>query len=222
MIRLILRRDRIRIPLWIAAIAGVIVGSAASVTEGYATQEEINAYAASVGANPAVVAMNGPAYALDTIGGVVVYETTLIGVVGVALMSLLFVTRHTRTEEETGRAELIQAGVVGGHARLAATLVVVAATNLLLGGLLAIGLASIELPLAARLPSASPWPASGLFSPRWPPWPPRSPSTVAPPQASPARFSAPPTCCAPPATSEAVFFPGSPRSGGPRPCARSA
>jgi len=151
MIRLILRRDRIRIPLWIAAIAGVIVGSAASVTEVYATQEEINAYASSVGENPAVVAMNGPAYALDTIGGVVVYETTLIGVVGVALMSLLFVTRHTRTEEETGRAELIQAGVVGGHARLAATLVVVAATNLLLGGLLAIGLASIELPLGGSV-----------------------------------------------------------------------
>jgi len=146
MIRLILRRDRIRIPLWILAIAAVIVGSAASVTEVYSTQSELDAYAASVGENPAVIAMNGPPYGLDTIGGVVVYETSLIGVVGIALMSLLLVTRHTRAEEETGRAELLQAGEVGRHARLSATLVVAAATNLVLGALLAAGLASIGLP----------------------------------------------------------------------------
>jgi ABC-2 type transport system permease protein len=151
MIRLILRRDRLRIPLWIVGIAGLILSSAASVIGVYATQAEIDAYAASVGTNPAVVAMNGPAYALDTIGGVVVYETTLIGVVGIALMSLLLVTRHTRTEEETGRAELIQAGVVGRHARLAATLVVATVVNLGLGALLALGLASLDLPVDGAL-----------------------------------------------------------------------
>jgi ABC-2 type transport system permease protein len=151
MIRLILRRDRIRIPVWIFAIVGIILSSAASVIGVYATQAEIDAYASSVGGNPAVIAMNGPAYALDTIGGVVVYETSLIGVVGIALMSLLLVTRHTRTEEETGRAELIQAGVVGRHARLTATLVVVTAVNLLLGVVLSAGLASLDLPVQGSL-----------------------------------------------------------------------
>ncbi|MGH2699435.1 MAG: ABC transporter permease, partial [Actinomycetota bacterium] len=145
MIRLILRRDRIRIPLWIVAIAGLILSSAASVIGVYATQEELDAYASSVGSNPAVVAMNGPAYALDTIGGVVVYETTLIGVVGVALMSLLLVTRHTLAEEETGRAELVQSAVVGRHARLASSLIVVGLANLLLGLILAGGLTALGL-----------------------------------------------------------------------------
>jgi ABC-2 type transport system permease protein len=147
MIRLILRRDRIRIPLWILAISGIILSSAAGVSEVYATQEELDAYASSVGSNPAVIAMNGPPYALDTIGGVVVYETVLIAIIGGALMSLLLVTRHTRAEEETGRAELVQAAVVGKHAGLAAALTVVAGANLVLGIILIAGLISLDLPV---------------------------------------------------------------------------
>ena len=41
-------------------------------------------------------------------------------------MSILLVVRHTRADEETGRAELVGAGVVGRHAPLAAALVVAA------------------------------------------------------------------------------------------------
>ncbi|MGH2735758.1 MAG: ABC transporter permease [Actinomycetota bacterium] len=149
--RLVLRRDRIRIPVWIAALAGLVVASAASVIEIYGTQQEIDVYAASVGGNPAVVAMTGPPHALDTIGGVVVYETTLVAVVGVALMSIFLVTRHTRGEEETGRAELLQAAVVGRHARLTATLFVAAVTNLLLGLIIAVGLASLDLPVGGAV-----------------------------------------------------------------------
>ena len=147
LIRFVLRRDRLRIPIWILAIAGIILSSAAGVSEVYATQQELDAYAESIGSNPAVVAMNGPPYALRTTGGVVVYETVLIAVIGVVLMSLLLVTRHTRAEEETGRAELIQAGVVGRHAGLAATLIVVGAVNLLLGAILIVGLISLDLPV---------------------------------------------------------------------------
>ena len=39
-----------------------------------------------------------------------------------ALMSALTVVRHTRQNEETGRAELVGAAVVGRHAGLAAAL----------------------------------------------------------------------------------------------------
>ena len=38
-------------------------------------------------------------------------------------MAILLVVRHTRAEEETGRAELVGAGVVGRHAPLAAALI---------------------------------------------------------------------------------------------------
>jgi ABC-2 type transport system permease protein len=43
-------------------------------------------------------------------------------------MSILLVTRHTRVEERTGRAELVRADVVGCHAELIATLIVAVLT----------------------------------------------------------------------------------------------
>src|SRR5699024_655615 len=48
-----------------------------------------------------------------------------------ALMSILLVTRHTRLEEQTGRAELIRANVTGSHALLTAALVVALIANAL-------------------------------------------------------------------------------------------
>jgi len=58
-----------------------------------------------------------------------------------ALLSALSVVRHTRQNEETGRAELVGAAVVGRHAGLAAALVVTVGANLALAA--AIGLAGI-------------------------------------------------------------------------------
>ena len=48
-------------------------------------------------------------------------------------MSILIVVRHTRAEEETGRAELVGAGVVGRHAPLAAALLAAAIADVALG-----------------------------------------------------------------------------------------
>ena len=64
-----------------------------------------------------------------------------------ALMSALAVVRHTRQNEETGRAELVGAAVVGRHAGLAAALIVTVGANLVLAGLL--GLVGIATGLPA-------------------------------------------------------------------------
>ncbi|MBV6702459.1 ABC transporter permease [Kitasatospora aureofaciens] len=61
------------------------------------------------------------------------------------LMSILIVTRHTRAEEETGRAELVRSAAVGRHAHLAAALAT-AAADLALGLLLAAGLPGLGIP----------------------------------------------------------------------------
>src|SRR5699024_8083674 len=47
-----------------------------------------------------------------------------------ALMSILLITRHTRAEEESGRAELVRANVVGRQAHLTAALIVAVLANL--------------------------------------------------------------------------------------------
>ena len=68
--------------------------------------------------------MNGRPDALDTIGGIVAYETTMTALVVTALMVIFLVVRHTRAEEESGRAELLRATVTGRHAATAAAVLV--------------------------------------------------------------------------------------------------
>ena len=69
----------------------------------------------------------------------------------IALIALLTVIRHTRTEEETGRRELVGATVVGRHAALAAALIVTLAASLLLAVVVAAGMAGQGLPTAGSV-----------------------------------------------------------------------
>ena len=64
-------------------------------------------------ANPALIAMAGPARALNTVGGQVTWQATAFGAIVAGLMSMFLVGRHTRAEEESGRDELVRA--VGGR-----------------------------------------------------------------------------------------------------------
>ena len=52
------------------------------------------------------------------------YETTMTALVVTALMVTFLVVRHTRAEEESGRAELLRATVTGRHAATAAAVLV--------------------------------------------------------------------------------------------------
>src|SRR5262249_44096901 len=73
----------------------------------------------------------------------------------VGLMSVLTVVRHTRTEEETGRLELLGATVVGRNAPLTAALLVTGLANVVIAVLAALGL------MATGLAPAGSW-AFGL------------------------------------------------------------
>jgi ABC-2 type transport system permease protein len=116
LVRLALRRDRVRIPLWVAGIAGLVSFSAAAVPGLYPEQPQIDAYASLVGGSPLTVAFSGPPRGLHTIAGIIVYEVSFTAIVGVMLMAVMTTTRHTRAEEERGRSELLRATEVGRHA----------------------------------------------------------------------------------------------------------
>ena len=133
LIRLILRRDRIRLPLWIIGITAVNAASAAAVKGTYNTSAEIAAYGPTAGDSAAGRITSGRQAALDTIGGIVANETTLIATVGVTLMVLFLVVRHTRAEEESGAFELVRSGVVGRHAQTLAVVAVAIAASVLIG-----------------------------------------------------------------------------------------
>jgi ABC-2 type transport system permease protein len=125
LVRLMLRRDRVRLPIWLVAILGLVYSSAAAVRGMYGTQARLDTYAETMGGSAAVVVMSGPPTALRTLGGVIVYEINTSVIVAVALMAIFLVVRHTRGEEETGRTEMLRSTVVGRHAPTAAALVVV-------------------------------------------------------------------------------------------------
>ena len=133
LVRLVLRRDRIRLAVWIIALVGITAASAAGVAATYDTPAEIASYQRNVGSSPAGIAMAGPPVGLDRIQGIVVYETSLTVLLGVAIMTAMTVVRHTRAEEELGRTELLASGVVGRHAGTAAAVLVAAAAAVLVG-----------------------------------------------------------------------------------------
>ena len=120
LVRLVLRRDRVRLPIWIVSITLLVLFTAANMKGLYKTAAELVAGAAPMYGNAAVVALNGPTYTIDTYGGQMVFQVGSFGYVVVALMGMFLVGRHTRADEEDGRTELIRATVVGlraGHRR---------------------------------------------------------------------------------------------------------
>ncbi len=147
LVRFALRRDRFRIPAWLVGITAVQVGGAAMYPDLYPTAVDRRIQATIVVENPAMRAMTGPAHGLDqpTYGALLSNEFLGLVAVVVALMSVLLVVRHTRAEEEAGRAELVLASSVGRYAHLAAALVTVAGASLLLGLLVALGLGTLGI-----------------------------------------------------------------------------
>jgi len=145
--RLALRVDRIRLPAWVIAVGGSTVLLASSYRTLYPTPESRQARAALI-ESPAATALAGPGYGLSdyTLGAMVANEIAGMTMIAVAVMSVLLVTLHLRTEEETGRAEMLRSGVVGRFAPITSGLAVVLLANLLIGLLLGLGLTAVGLP----------------------------------------------------------------------------
>ncbi|WCN02251.1 ABC transporter permease [Streptomyces sp. M92] len=146
LVRFALRRDRVRLPVWILALLLGTLSTANSYAELYGTPED-RANAVETMGSPAGLAMSGPRHYLDAYDSGAMLGHQMLGFMAVlvGLMSVLTVTRHTRAEEETGRAELLRSTVVGRHAHLAAALWVAALANLVLAALLALGLAGLGI-----------------------------------------------------------------------------
>ncbi len=150
LVRAILRRDRVRIVVWTVSIAGLVVLTAASVKGLFPTQADLEK-AAQAEDSAAAIVLNGPPYALDTVGGQVAYQVSTWGMVVVGLMTLLMFTRNTRAEEESGRLELVRATVVGRHAPSTSALIIVGGINLLVGVVVALANIAYGLPVAGSL-----------------------------------------------------------------------
>lgn len=164
LVRLILRRDRIRLTIWIGALAAIVLASAASLPPLYPDQQSIDDYARLFGDNPALIAFAGPGYGFDdpNIGVILVNETQLWALIGTALMSIFLVVRHTRAEEDDERADLLLSNVTGRHAPTVAAIVVVGGADLVLAGICAVGFVALGYATVGSVALAASFAMSGL------------------------------------------------------------
>jgi ABC-2 type transport system permease protein len=125
------RRDRVLIPVWLIAITGLLAGVVSSVAALYVDARERALVAAFSAGNVASRIFDGPASGTD-LGAIAWVEAYVVLAILAAIMSAQAVVRHTRQDEEAGRAELLGSAVVGRHARLTAALLLAIASNTVL------------------------------------------------------------------------------------------
>jgi ABC-2 type transport system permease protein len=165
LLRLALRRDRVVGTVWVLGLFLFALSQAASIISLYPTQADLDRLARTatgIGANPAVVALQGPAYDASTYGGATAWQVVTPWTFVIGLMSILLMTRHTRQEEETGRAELVSSAAVGRNAWLTSSLLYVLAANLVLAAITAGGFVAVGLPAAGSLTLAAGCALNGL------------------------------------------------------------
>ncbi|WP_100372041.1 ABC transporter permease [Bacillus sp. FJAT-45037] len=167
MIRFILRRDRIRLSIWIVSLFSLTIATAASFINLYQNELERQAIAETM-RNPAMIAMIGQGYGLDnyTEGAMMAHQMLLFTAIAVAIMSILLVVRHTRADEEEGRIELLRSLPVGKLSNLSSTLVTLFSVNILLALFIGFGLASLQIEsmdLQSSLLYGSALGATGMF-----------------------------------------------------------
>ncbi|VXC66082.1 ABC-2 type transport system permease protein [Arthrobacter sp. 9V] len=156
------RRERVLLPVWILGIAflGFIIANA--VATEFGDQASRAAIITVAAASPAFLFIRGLPDGTG-IGAVVFFQGYSFIAVLAGLMSTFLVVRHTRTDEELGRAELIGSTPVRRTAPLTATLVLGTIANLMLALCMAVGFLAAGLPVAGAFTAGAAVGAVGVF-----------------------------------------------------------
>ncbi|MBZ2174312.1 hypothetical protein K8M07_03520 [Schnuerera sp. xch1] len=133
LLKLYLRRDRIILPIWILLALIVINGQVSFVK----AMPDWQVYIAELSESPLVTALLGPVVPLN-IEGAILWRGLLQASITVMIGAALTMIRHTRTEEISGRNELILGRPVGKYANLSAALLLSCGGSLLAGLLTAV------------------------------------------------------------------------------------
>ncbi|TDC14322.1 ABC transporter permease, partial [Kribbella albertanoniae] len=162
LVRLALRRDRILIPTWIVVFVVMAAGSAQASIDLYPDVASRTEAARTTNASPALVSLYGRIFDETSLGELSLFKLTALGAALVGLLASILVVRHTRSEEESGRLELLSAGVLGRYAALSAALLVSVGTVVVIGLLTALALIGLGLPAAGSLAFGLVWISAGL------------------------------------------------------------
>lgn len=162
--RLMLRHDRVLVPVWYAVLVLTCYASAAARLSLYRDDASVVAAAQAVNANAGIVALYGPILDVHSVGELSMTKLTVLYAVLVSVMMLFVVRRHTRGDEDAGRSELLGAAAVDSTAPLRATLGYGSAVALVLGVLVAGANIVGSLPVAGSLAFGAAWAGTGLVA----------------------------------------------------------
>ena len=145
--KLAVRRDRIALAATVYVIVALVAGTAYSFKKLYPTAAGRAALAATGEANPALRFLYGRLYG-SSLGALTTWRYGIWAGIFAALAVIFVVIRHTRTDEEAGRLELVGSAVVGRAAALVAGLLTAITPVLAITALLCVALPLVGLPAA--------------------------------------------------------------------------
>jgi ABC-2 type transport system permease protein len=150
LVRVAVRRDRIGLPVGVYLITAVVAGTAYTFKKLYPTAAGRAALAATGESNPALRFLYGR---LDgsSLGALTTWRYGIWAGIFAELMTIFVVVRHTRSDEEAGRLELVGSAAVGRQAALVAALLTAAAADAAVTALLCIVLPLTHLPGAGSV-----------------------------------------------------------------------
>lgn len=143
LIRLALRRDRIRLSVWVAMLTLMMVYAPNAIKLAY-PEEAQRLSRVNLLKTPAGIMLGGPMFGGNEtdLGVMMANELMLTLIIAASILAILTVIRHTRAEEETGAAELVLSSVVGRYARTAAALILILGVNAILAVTMTVAMAS--------------------------------------------------------------------------------
>ncbi|RZQ64581.1 ABC transporter permease [Amycolatopsis suaedae] len=130
--RLAVRRERFIAPCWILLLGAMTVIMASYVERWMSTPELLARYTTMINENSFFRAVGGDAVIAD-LGYMAAWRSGGALYVFCALAALTAVIRYTRADEDTGRTELLRAGVVSRYAALTTGLLVAGCVSLACG-----------------------------------------------------------------------------------------
>jgi ABC-2 type transport system permease protein len=143
LIGLAVRRDRIRLTIWVAALTAMMVYAPNTIAMAY-PDEAARMTRVNLLKTPAGIIMGGPMFGGNEtdLGVMMANELMLTLIVATSILAILTVIRHTRAEEESGAAELVLSSAVGRYARTSAALLLVTGVNAVLAVTMTVAMAA--------------------------------------------------------------------------------
>lgn len=133
LLKVSLRQDLRSIVPWVGLISALSASSILAYRLIFTDPSQRLALANTLGANPALSLLFGPARDLTTADGFNAWRAGMLGALFAGLMAILIVVRNSRANEDSGQAELIASGVIARQSRLAVAVLMAVVASAALG-----------------------------------------------------------------------------------------